>query len=57
LARPRPPGTAKIGYMELVIAAALEWQMPQAYIASLRRFLPKRPGGAAARGLKEFRWT
>jgi hypothetical protein len=55
--RPRPPGRAKAGYMELVIAAALEWQLPQAYIAALRRFLPKRPGGAGPRKLEEFGWT
>lgn len=57
IARPRPAGPAKAGYMELVIAAALEWQLPQAYIAYLRRFLPKRPGGARWRSVKEFRWT
>jgi AIG2-like family len=57
VARPRQAGRAKAGYMELVIAAALEWQLPPAYIASLRHFLPKRPGGAGPRGLKEFGWT
>jgi AIG2-like family len=43
VARPRQSGRAKAGYMELVIATALEWRLPQAYIASLRQFLPKRP--------------
>lgn len=57
VARPRASGYAKAGYMELVIAAALEWQLPQAYIASLRRWLPRRPSGAGPRNLEEFRWT
>jgi AIG2-like family len=57
VARSRRTGQPKDGYMELVIEAALEWQLPQAYIASLRYLLPKRPGGAGLRKLKEFRWT
>jgi AIG2-like family len=57
IGRQRPDGRAKAGYMELVIAAALEWQLPQAYIAYLRRFLPKRPCGATWRCLKEYGWT
>lgn len=56
VARPRQAGRAKAGYMELVIAAALEWQLPQAYIDRLRRWLPRRPGGAGPRKLKEFGW-
>jgi len=54
VARPRPTGRAKAGYMEIVIAAALEWQLPQTYIASLRHWLPKRVAGAGAGKLKEF---
>ena len=57
IARPQPAGRAKAGYMELLIAAALEWQLPPAYIAYLRRFLPKRPGGVTWRSLKEYGWT
>ncbi len=57
VARPRQTGRAKAGYMELVIAAALEWQLPQAYIASLSRWSPKRPAGAGPRNLGEFGWT
>jgi AIG2-like family len=57
IARPRRPGRAKPGYMELVVAAALEWRLPEAYIASLRDLLPKRPGGAGPRKLEEFGWT
>jgi hypothetical protein len=57
LARPRPTGRAKAGYMEIVIAAALEWQLPQTYIRSLRYWLPKRAAGAGAGKLREFGWT
>jgi hypothetical protein len=57
VARPQRAGRARAGYMELVIAAALEWRLPRAYIASLRQWLPKRPGGAGPRKLKEFGWT
>ena len=57
VARPRRTGRVKAGYMELVIAAALEWQLPQAYIASLRRWLPRRRSGAGARKLEQFGWT
>lgn len=57
LARPCRTGRAKAGYMELVIGAALEWQLPQAYIASLRHWLPERPGGAGPRNLEDLGWT
>lgn len=57
IARWRAVGRAKPGYLELVIAAALEWQLPDAYIASLRRWLPRRPGRAGSHKLKEFAWT
>jgi len=57
LARPKPAGLAKARYMELVIAAALEWRLPQSYIASLRRWLPKRERSAGFRKLEEFGWT
>jgi hypothetical protein len=57
VARARRTGWAKAGYMELVIAAALEWQLPQVYTASLEHWLPRRPAGAGPRKLGEFRWT
>lgn len=57
IARPCGGGRARAGYMEIVIAAAQEWNLPEAYIASLRRFLPLRPLGAAKRELGEFGWT
>ena len=56
LARPRPLGRAKIGYMELVIAAALEWRLPQLYIDALRGFLPKRASGTRPPYGKAFQW-
>ncbi len=57
VARARQMGRPKGGYMELVIAAALEWHLPQAYTASLRYWLPKRPAGVGPRKLGEFGWT
>ena len=57
VARARRSGWPKAGYMELVIAAALEWELPQAYIDGLRPFLPRRPGGRVPRKLEEFGWT
>ena len=57
VARARRTGWAKAGYMELVIAASLEWQLPQVYTASLEYWLPRRPARAGPRKLGEFRWT
>jgi gamma-glutamylcyclotransferase (GGCT)/AIG2-like uncharacterized protein YtfP len=57
IARPRRPGLAKAGYMELVIAAALEWQLPRVYIAALEHWLPRRPAGAGPRKFGELEWT
>jgi hypothetical protein len=52
VARSRKPGAPQAGYMELVIAAALEWQLPQAYTVSLDDWLPGR-----SRQRRDFRWT
>jgi hypothetical protein len=57
LARPSGSGRSKAGYMEIVIAAALEWQLPQAYIDALRLWLPKRPAAAGPRKLEELGCT
>lgn len=57
LARPGGIGRPKAGYMELVIAAALEWQLPPVYIASLRNWLPGSSGVAGPHKPEEFRWT
>jgi hypothetical protein len=50
LARSRQEAAPRAGYMEVVIAAALEWQLPDVYIDELRGWLQRRPH-------KEFRWT
>ena len=50
-------GRPKAGYMELVLAAARAWQLPDAYVSSLQRWLPAQPRGAGPRNLKEFGWT
>ena len=55
IAHARQGRLAKPGYMELVVAAALERQLPEAYIRSLRRWLPSHSGGLRPRQLKEFR--
>ena len=47
LARPRPVGAPKPGYMEIVVAAARELELPADYIASLARMVA---GAAAGRG-------
>jgi hypothetical protein len=57
IARPVPAGRAKAGYMEIVITAAQEWQLPAAYVSSLERWLPRRSSSGAGRELKDFRWT
>jgi len=57
LARPRGPGRPRAGYMELVLEAAREWELPAGYITSLRRWLPAQPLGAGGRSLKAFGWT
>jgi hypothetical protein len=54
VARLRPPGRPKTGYMELVIAAAAAWDLPPTYIASLTRWLLPRPLSASQRKLEEF---
>jgi len=52
VARPRGEGRPKAGYMELVIAAAKQWNLPEDYIVSLQRWLPAQPLGAGPRGLE-----
>ncbi len=54
VARPRPPGQPKPGYMEIVVAAARALELPADYITSLQQWLPKRPLGAGHRKLGEF---
>lgn len=57
VARPRPVGRARAGYMELVVAAARAWNLPPDYVAMLQRWLSREPRGASHRSLKEFAWT
>lgn len=49
-------GHAKAGYMELSIAAALEWGLPELYIDMLRGWLPDRASGTPSPHGKAFRW-
>jgi hypothetical protein len=56
LARPRTKGRAKAGYIELLIASALEWRLPQLYIGMLRGWLPQRTGSTLPPYGKAFRW-
>jgi gamma-glutamylcyclotransferase (GGCT)/AIG2-like uncharacterized protein YtfP len=40
LAPERGGGTARPGYQELVVAAARDWGLPEAYVARLGRWIP-----------------
>lgn len=48
IARERPPGRSRAGYMEIVIEAARALDLPAAYIASLEQWLPKDAASDAA---------
>ena len=52
LARSRKEAAPQSGYMDAVIAAALEWQLPLPYIEKLRSWSLRRP-----HRLRAFRWT
>ncbi len=54
IARPSGEGRPKPGYMELVLAAAREWNLPADYRRSLQCWAPRRPLGADVRKLGEF---
>jgi AIG2-like family len=54
VARARPNGVARPGYMDIVVAAARECELPAHYVASLRRWLPKRSLAAGHRKFGEF---
>lgn len=47
---------ARPGYMEMVMAAAREWGLPDGYMRSLSRWLPTQTGGARDAKIREFRW-
>ena len=48
VARRRPPGRPKSGYMEIVIDAARALELPEGYIACLEEWLPVRSLGSGA---------
>ncbi len=54
IARSRPRGVPRAGYMEIVMAAARECDLPADYVASLQRWLPKQPVAPGHRSLGEF---
>ncbi len=54
VARRRPLGSPKAGYMEIVADAARVLELPQDYIASLEEWLPVRPLGSGYRKLGEL---
>jgi cation transport regulator ChaC len=54
VARARPRGVPRPGYMEIVMAAARECGLPSDYVTSLQRWLPKQPLAAGHRSLGEF---
>jgi len=54
VARPGGEGRAKPGYVELVAAAARQWNFSADYVCSLERWLPPRPAGAGPRKLAGF---
>lgn len=49
-------GRARPGYMELVLAAAREWELPEPYVRSLEQWLPASSSGAADAKIREFLW-
>ena len=52
LARAQTEAAPQSGYMDVVIAAALEWHLPSSYIGELRSWSLRRP-----QRLRAFRWT
>ena len=57
IARGSRAGPPKPSYMELVIAAARAWQLPDDYIvSSLQPWLPRRPSNAGPRKLGDISW-
>jgi len=50
IARERPPGRPRAGYMEIVVEAARALDLPAAYIAALEQWLPKDATPDSAQG-------
>jgi len=57
LARGEDEGSPRPGYIELVVAAAREWQLPPLYIGSLQAWTSKCSLRSGANKIGEFRWT
>lgn len=53
-ARPTAEGRPKPGYIELVVAAAHEWQLPAPYIETLQAWAALAQLGSGARKIGEF---
>jgi len=49
IARRRGEGTPRPGYINVVVEAARDWELPEPYIRSLRRWSPSRWQGARAK--------
>jgi len=54
VARARPRGVPRPGYMDVVLHAARQCELPADYVASLQPWLPKQPLAAGHRSLREF---
>ena len=54
IARRQGEGLPRPGYIPLVVEAAREWQLPDAYICSLARWAPSRWRGARPRDTGEL---
>jgi AIG2-like family len=54
IARRRPLGQPRPGYMEIVVQAAREMGLPPDYIGALQRWVPKQPLGAGQRRLQRY---
>jgi hypothetical protein len=54
-ARPAGQGRPKPGYIELVVEAARQWDLPESYISQLASFAAQRSLGADDRKIGEFR--
>jgi len=53
IARRRGEGLPRPGYIPLVVKAAREWQLPEAYIHAIARWAPSRWAGARAKDTGE----
>jgi hypothetical protein len=54
IARREGEGIPRPGYIDLVVAAARDWRLPETYIRSLQRWAPSRWRGARPRDTGEL---